>query len=107
MIRTVALLLTVLTGFSGLVYQIAWQKYLAILLGSHAEATAAVLGIFLGGLSVGYAVFGRVSTALVQRAEAQGRAARLLFTYGIVEAGIGLYALLFPTLFVGIQRLSL
>jgi predicted membrane-bound spermidine synthase len=53
MVRAVALLLTVATGFSGLVYEVTWQKYLATLLGSRSEATAAVLGIFLGGLSVG------------------------------------------------------
>ena len=68
MIRVAALLLTVLTGFSGLVYEVAWQKYLATLLGSHAEATAAVLGIFLGGLSAGYALFGRLTRRLVVRA---------------------------------------
>jgi predicted membrane-bound spermidine synthase len=61
MIRSVALLLTVLTGFSGLVYEVTWQKYLATLLGSHSEATAAVLALFLGGLSIGYSIFGRVS----------------------------------------------
>ncbi len=59
MIRLIALLLTVLTGFTGLVYEVAWQRYLATLLGSHGEATAAVLGIFLGGLAVGYAVASR------------------------------------------------
>ena len=83
MVRTVALALTILTGFSGLVYQVAWQKYLAVLLGSQAEATAAVLGIFLGGLSLGYAIFGRISTALMQRAKGQGSAPRLLIAYGI------------------------
>jgi hypothetical protein len=31
MIRAAALLLTVLTGFSGLVYEVAWQKCLASL----------------------------------------------------------------------------
>ncbi len=54
MLRAVALLLTVITGFSGLVYEVGWQKYIATLLGSHSEATASVLGIFLAGLSVGY-----------------------------------------------------
>jgi spermidine synthase len=53
MVRLIALLLTVLTGFAGLVYEVAWQKYLAALLGSQGEATAAVLAIFLGGLSIG------------------------------------------------------
>ena len=42
MTRLIALLLTLLTGFTGLVYEVTWQKYLATLLGSHGEATAAV-----------------------------------------------------------------
>ena len=49
-IRILALLLTVVTGASGLVYEVTWQRYLATLLGSHSEATAALLGIFLFGL---------------------------------------------------------
>ncbi|MFB3118789.1 MAG: hypothetical protein ACE1ZP_08475, partial [Myxococcota bacterium] len=107
MIRLAALLLTVLTGFAGLVYEVAWQKYLAVLLGSHGEATAAVLAIFLGGLSLGYALFGRISRWLVERSRLRSRAARLLYCYAIVEAGIGLYALLFPTLFGVFQKISL
>ena len=99
MVRFTALLLTVLTGAAALVYEVAWQKYFATLLGSHSEATAAVLAIFLGGLAAGYALFGRVTQRLVGRERSQGRPARLLFVYGLVEAGIGVYALLFPTLF--------
>ena len=107
MLRVVALLLTVITGVSGLVYEVSWQKYLATLLGSHSEATAAVLGIFLAGLSVGYALFGRLTVWLVERAAREGRSARLFLTYGMVEAGIGLYALGFPWLFEGLRALSL
>jgi spermidine synthase len=107
MTRATALLLTLLTGFAGLVYEVAWQKYLATLLGSHAEATAAVLAIFLGGLSVGYALFGRATRRLVERARRLARPARLLLFYGGVEAAIGLYALLFPPLFGVAQTLSL
>ena len=91
MTRRIALALTVLTGFSGLVYQVAWQKYLAALLGSHSEATAAVLGIFLGGLSYGYTLFGKVSHRLVERAAREGHPPRLLFTYGCIEAAIGIW----------------
>jgi predicted membrane-bound spermidine synthase len=83
--RLLALALTALTGFSGLVYEVTWEKYLAVLLGSHSEATAAVLGIFLGGLSLGYSVFGRVTQVWVAR----GRSHRLLVLYGVVEASIG------------------
>jgi spermidine synthase len=107
MIRATALLLTVLTGFAGLVYEVAWQRYLATLLGSHAEATAAVLGIFLGGLSAGYAVFGRATRVVVERARRRGRPPRLLYLYALVEAGIGIYALLFPLLFGVAQQISL
>ncbi|MFI5217379.1 MAG: hypothetical protein ACHQ3O_12620, partial [Candidatus Limnocylindria bacterium] len=85
MIRLLVLLLTVLTGFSGLVYEVTWQRYLATLLGSHSEATAAVLGLFLGGLAAGYLVFGGVTRRLVARADAQGRSAPLLVVYGVVE----------------------
>ena len=102
-----ALILTVLTGFSGLVYEIAWQKYLAMLLGSHAEATAAVLGIFLGGLSVGYALFGGLTRRVARRAQSRGETPRLFYIYALVEAGIGLYALLFPWTFSLAQQLSL
>ena len=102
-----ALLLTIFTGFTGLVYEVAWQKYLAMLLGSHAEATAAVLGIFLGGLSVGYALFGWLTRRVVERAQASGRPPRLLYIYALVESGIGLYALAFPWIFSLVQKLSL
>jgi predicted membrane-bound spermidine synthase len=106
MTRALALLLTIATGFSGLVYEVAWQKYLATLLGSHSEATAAVLGLFLGGLALGYALFGALSRRLMDRAHAGGTAPRLLLVYGGVEAAIGVYALLFPALFRGAQTLS-
>jgi predicted membrane-bound spermidine synthase len=107
MIRFAALLLTVCTGFAGLVYEVAWQKYLAALLGSHAEATAAVLAIFLGGLSVGYALFGRATSWIVERARNRAERPRLLYFYALIEAGIGLYALLFPTLFGVARHVSL
>ncbi len=107
LVRATALMLTVLTGFSGLVYEVAWQKYLATLLGSHGEATAAVLALFLGGLSIGYSVFGVVTRRVVERAEARGEAPRLLMLYGAIEGSIGLSAWLFPTLFGSVRWLSL
>ena len=106
MIRAVALVLTALTGFSGLVYEVAWQKYLATLLGSHSEATAGVLAIFLGGLSVGYWLFGQVTRRVVAAAERAGKPPRLLLLYGLIEGGIGVYVIAFPWLFRAVQQLS-
>ncbi len=107
MIRLVALLITVLTGFSGLVYEVTWQKYLATLLGSHSEATAAVLALFLGGLSVGYWLFGRVSRRLAVSGSPERVRSRLLGVYGLIELGIGLYAFVFPLAFVAARSISL
>ena len=106
MARLIALVLTLLTGVSGLVYEVAWQRWLATLLGSHSEATAAVLGIYLGGLSLGYALFGRLTSALVRRAAERGTPPPLALAYGVVEASIGVWAFLFPTLFGLAQSLS-
>jgi spermidine synthase len=107
MLRLVVLALTVLSGFTGLAYEVTWQKYLAILLGAHSEATAAVLGLFLGGLSLGYWLFGALTRRLVQRAIEGGGAAPLLAVYGGVEAGIGLWCLGFPWIFPLVRSASI
>ena len=59
-----------------------------------------MLGLFLGGLAVGYSLFGVLTRRLVARAQEQGRAAPLLIVYGVVEASIGAFALIFPALFM-------
>jgi len=86
---TGAYLLTFLTGAAGLIYQIAWQKYLARLLGSDSLATATVLGVFLAGLSLGYFVCGRLTV----------RTKHLFGTYGMLEGVIGVWGIGFPLLF--------
>lgn len=105
-VRIAALSLTAVTGFAGLVYEVVWQKYVATLLGSHSEATAIVLGVFLAGLSMGYALFGSLTRRLVARAEETSRPPRLLLAYGSVEIAIGLYALAFPSVFEAVRELS-
>ena len=79
-----------LSGSSGLIYQVVWHKYLAILLGAHARATAIVLAIFLGGISLGYAVFGRWT---------RQRKWNLIIVYAFVELGLGFWAFTFPHIF--------
>jgi spermidine synthase len=98
--------LTALTGLSGLVYG-SPGKDLATLLGSHSEATAVVLGLFLGGLALGGALLGRLTRVLVARARARGRPARVLLAYGCIEASIGAWALAFPALVRVAQAASL
>lgn len=77
------------TGAAGLIYQVAWQKYLSRLLGSDTAATAIILAIFLGGLSFGYYLCGR----LTQRVKNHFRA------YAILEGVIGAWCFFFPYIF--------
>jgi predicted membrane-bound spermidine synthase len=104
-VRALALLLTVATGATGLVYEVTWERMLATLLGSHAEATAAVLAFFLGGLAIGYALFGAFTRRVGAGSKQSAR--ELLRSYGVVEASIGAYALCFELLFEGARWLSL
>ena len=91
MLYRLAYVFVLITGLTGLVYQVTWHQYLSFYLGSHAMAAALVLAVFFLFLSLGYAVLGRN----IHRIRIQNK----LFVYGIIEALIGLYALLSPPLF--------
>ena len=88
---TLILFLTLLTGFSGLVYEVTWQTYIANLIGSHARSAAIIVSVFLGGLSLGYYYFGSLSQ--------KHTAAQLIKIYGYAEIAIGAWALIFPKFF--------
>lgn len=90
--RAIALAITFCTGFTGLVYEVSWHLYLSNLLGSQAQAAAVILAIFLGGLAVGYWVFGKVSNS--------ASPAKAVSVVGWIEVGIGLWVLLFPSLYM-------
>jgi len=91
MLYRLAFVFVFTTGFTGLVYQVTWHKYLAFQLGSHALATALVLAVFFLFLSLGYFALGRN----IHRIPVKNK----LFVYGIIEALIGFYALVSPPLF--------
>ena len=96
-VRHVALIgiLFFLSGFTGLVYEIVWVKYLALLLGTTAYAQVGVLAVFMGGLALGSTFFGR-------RADRNVHPLRL---YGWLEIGVGLSAALFALGFDALARI--
>jgi len=49
------------SGAAGLVYEVAWIKWSALVIGSTSQALALVLAVFLAGLGAGSALFGRVA----------------------------------------------
>jgi len=95
--RTLIYVGTLLTGFTGLVYQVIWQKHLSTIVGSEARSTALVVAVFLFGLAAGYRYWGKLTERSYQRRS-------LLRLYGLIEIGIGLYAAAFP-LYVRLIRI--
>jgi spermidine synthase len=69
-----------------LIYQTVWLREFRLIFGASTAASAAVLGIFMGGLGLGSAMLGR-------RAEA---ASRPLLLYGNLELLIALFAAVTP-----------
>lgn len=95
--RATAATLLFLSGLTGLVYELAWSKRLANVLGNSGQAHAVVLATFMGGLALGAFVFGR----------AADRARRPLALYGALELGVGAYALAFPAFLGGLEQVYL
>lgn len=87
------LLLFFLSGFSGLVYESVWSHYLGLLLGHAAYAQVVVLCLFMGGMTAGALGVAQVS----------GRISNPLLLYALLEAAIGLCALVFHDVFLTAQ----
>ena len=87
------LLVFLLSGVSGLIYQVLWQRQLSLVFGVSAYATATVLGAFMAGLALGGYLAGRVAD----------RVRSPLLWYGVVEVLIGVAGLLTPLAFTALQ----
>src|SRR5919197_2506027 len=84
------------SGFAGLIYESIWTQYLKLFLGHAAYAQSLVLAVFMGGMALGAALCARVSA----------RVANPLLRYALVEALVGLAALVFHPLFVALTDWS-
>jgi spermidine synthase len=78
-----------ITGAAGLIYEVTWQKYLSRMLGSDCMATAIILATFLGGLSAGYYLCGKLTTKVTNHFKA----------YALLEGIIAVWGLFFPMIF--------
>jgi predicted membrane-bound spermidine synthase len=83
-------LVFVLSGAAGLIYESIWTRYLGLFVGHGAYAQIIVLTIFLGGMSAGAYVVGRVSDRLRDP----------LAAYAFVELAVGLIGFCFHDIFV-------
>lgn len=78
-----------LSGALGLVYEVAFSKYLGYSFGTTAAASSAVLVAFMGGIATGSYLIARI----------ERRIERPFLVYGAVEIAIGLFCLVAPALF--------
>ena len=79
----------ILSGATGLIYEVLWARMLGLVFGATTLAVSTVLAAFMGGLALGSALAGRLAP----------RIRKPLSTYGWMEIGIAIYALLVPFLF--------
>jgi predicted membrane-bound spermidine synthase len=67
------------SGFAGLVYEVTFAKSLGLVFGSSATAATTVLATYMGGMSIGSWLGGKLGT----------RTTRPLRWYAVCEAGVG------------------
>src|SRR5215213_6083349 len=79
----------VLSGATGLVYEVLWARMLGLVFGATTFAVSAVLAAFMGGLALGSAWAGKLAQ----------RIGRPLRAYGLIEIAVALYAVAVPVLF--------
>ncbi len=79
----------VVSGATGLIYEVLWARMLGLVFGATTLAVSTVLAAFMGGLALGSALAGRLAS----------RIRKPLGTYGVMEIAIAVYALLVPFLF--------
>lgn len=87
----------VLSGAAALVYQVAWQRLLALSTGVGIYSIAAITAAFMAGLGIGSDLGGRLSTKLSP--------VRALRAFALVEIGVALFAFLsVPLFYEGLYR---
>jgi len=79
----------ILSGATGLIYEVLWARMLGLVFGATTLAVSTVLAAFMGGLALGSALAAKLAQ----------RITKPLRTYGLIEIGIAVYALLVPFLF--------
>src|SRR5512136_1533842 len=85
--------LFIVSGATGLIYQIAWFKYLALFLGNTTYAQTVVLATFMGGLAIGSALWGPTAD----------RREKPLALYGQLEVWIALFCFAYPFLLSAVR----
>ncbi len=87
-------ILLLISGAAGLIYEVIWERLLEIYFGVTMTSITLIVSAYLAGLGLGSLFGGRIS----QRLKAP------LFTYGLLEIGVGVFGLCSPLLIGWIGR---
>jgi spermidine synthase len=89
-----ALLVFCASGFAALLYQVIWQRMLAIFSGADVFSATVIVAAFMGGLGVGNIAGGSVADRVSPRAS--------LILFGVAELAVGLFGLFSGSLYYGV-----
>jgi spermidine synthase len=92
--RTVVLLIFLLSGIAGLIYEVVWARELVLVFGNTTQAISAILTGFFAGMAIGSVLGGRLAD----------RVRNPLRMYAILELLIVLVVLLTPATFRGLHE---
>ncbi len=87
------------SGFAALLYQVVWQRLLAIFSGADVYSTTIIVAAFMGGLGVGHAAGGLLADRVSRRTS--------LVLFGAVELAIALFGYFSATLYYDVLYLRL
>ncbi|MBF0338537.1 MAG: fused MFS/spermidine synthase [Nitrospirae bacterium] len=74
------------SGASALIYQVIWARWLSLVFGNTTISVSIILGCFMLGMAIGSWFAGRLLH----------RMGNLMRLYGLLEIGIGMFAIVFP-----------
>ena len=85
------------SGACGLMYEMVWLRVMGLVFGNTTYATSTVLAGYMAGLGLGALYFGKWADRQKNPVKA----------YGFLEAGVALYAVITPLLWMAIEYLNL
>jgi len=96
-VRKLAIPLFMVSGATGLIYEITWMRLFGTVFGNTVLAASTVLTAFMLGLAVGSWLLGKLAD----------RSRQPLRFYGVLEVAIAAYAFAFPTILQHVDRFYL
>ncbi|MBI2189050.1 MAG: fused MFS/spermidine synthase [Acidobacteria bacterium] len=89
-----ALVVFCASGFAALLYQVIWQRMLAIFSGADVYSATVIVAAFMGGLGVGHLAGGHVADRVSRRSS--------LLLFGAAELAVGVFGLFSGSLYYGV-----